>query len=79
MPAGVFDPERGWIVVIRYEEGEYAPTFPLTMRMGMDPNAPNLTLAAESQSILAMDDATLGPAAARARGGHAYVKSEDLR
>lgn len=78
-PAGVFDPERGWIVVLRHEEGQFAPTFPLTMRMGRDPNALNLTLAAETQCLLAMDDATLGPAAAKARGNHPWVKSEDLR
>lgn len=54
------------------------PTWPLTMFMGSDRNAIDLGTAAERQTILALDEATLGPTGAATRG-KPWLKAEDLR
>lgn len=47
--------------------------------MGKDKDAPNAAFAARHQTLLQMDNATLGIDLARKRYGRAWLKSEDLR
>lgn len=78
LAVGVFDPRHGWVVIFRHEEGYEVPTWPLTMFMGHDPNALDLGMALDRQTILTLDDETLGPKGAAARG-KPWLKAEDLR
>jgi hypothetical protein len=76
---GVFDPKRGWIVLVRHEYEWYGPSPTLAVLMGKDKDAPNATFAASHQMLLQMDNATLGADFAQKHYGRAWLKSEDLR
>ena len=76
---GVFDPARGWVVLVRHERVWLGPSPTLAVLMGKDRNAPNAAIAASHQMLLQMDNATLGRTFAQKHYGKAWLKSEDLR
>lgn len=75
----MFDPARGWVVLLRHEK-EWASASPtLAILMGKNRNAPSVKFAAEHQFLLQMDNDTLGADFARKHYGKAWLKAEDLR